>query len=459
MPAPMVETEKAASTAEAPTEISLDDALAIAVSMHSEGKLDDAETIYRRILEVVPDHPDALNFLGMIAMTRGRRAEAVELIRQSLEADPTVGERYVNLGNVLLATGRVDEALEAFERAAAMAPDSSKAHCNLGVVYGIQRRFDEAKRVYERAIELDPMNAEAHHNYGNLLGDIGDIQGSLKSHGKAIELRPSDPNSRRQVGAIYTAIGEIDKAAQTYRDWLAHEPDSPLAQHLLAACLGGKNVPDRASDAFIRHGFDTFALTFDAKLANLGYKAPELVEAALRRRGIPADKSLVLLDAGCGTGLCGPLVAKYALRLEGVDLSGGMLEQARSRGIYDALAEEELTQFLTARHHAYDVVLSADTLCYFGPLDAVMRAAAGALRPGGWLVFTVERADDAEAPQGHRINPHGRYSHTSAYIEKTLAESGFEPCELVEDVLRQEAGSPVRGLVVTARKAGRNPVE
>jgi predicted TPR repeat methyltransferase len=254
------------------------------------------------------------------------------------------------------------------------------------------------------------------------------------------------------VGAIYTAIGEVEKAVQTYREWLAFEPDNPLAQHLLSACLG-ENVPERASDAFIRHGFDTFALTFDSKLANLGYKAPELVEAAMRRRGIPAEKGLALLDAGCGTGLCGPLVAKYAARLEGVDLSGGMLEQARARGIYDELAQEELTQFLSARRNAYDVVLSADTLCYFGPLDAVCRAAAGALRPGGWLVFTVERADEAAAPQGHRINPHGRYSHTSAYVEKALAEAGFERCEVVEDVLRQEAGSAVRGLIVTARKA------
>jgi predicted TPR repeat methyltransferase len=130
-----------------------------------------------------------------------------------------------------------------------------------------------------------------------------------------------------------------------------------------------------------------------------------------------------------------------------------MLEQARARGSYDELTEEELTQFLAGRRDAYDVVLSADTLCYFGVLDAVCRAAAGALRPGGLLVFTVERADEAAAPHGHRINPHGRYSHTRAYVEKTLAEAGFERCEVVEDVLRKEAGSPVQGLVVTARKA------
>lgn len=454
----MPETDYTQGADAQPTAVPVSEALFVAIRMHRDGLIDEAETLYRRILEVSPRQPDALNFLGMIAAVRGRHAEAVELIQQSLVSDPTMGERYINLGNALLTVRRVDEAVAAFERAVEMVPDSSKAHCNLGVAYSIRHRQEEARRAYEKAIELDPANGEAYNNYANLLGGLGEAQACLKAYVRALELRSDHSATRRHIGAVYSAIGDVENALKTYREWLDREPDNPTAQFLLAACLG-ENVPDRASDAHIREIFDGFAPTFDSRLAMLRYKAPELCIAALKRAGAPAAKRLVVLDAGCGTGLCAPLVAPYAARLEGVDLSGGMLEQARARGLYDDLVLDDLTAFLLRREDTYDVVVSADTLCYFGPLEAVCRAAAGALRPDGWLVFTVERADEAGAPQGHRVNLHGRYSHTRAYVEKTLTEAGFDRCDVVEDVLRFEVGLEVRGLVVTARKPRRNPAE
>jgi predicted TPR repeat methyltransferase len=103
--------------------------------------------------------------------------------------------------------------------------------------------------------------------------------------------------------------------------------------------------------------------------------------------------------------------------------------------------------------------VSADTLVYFGVLDDVLAGAAQALRPQGSFIFTVERADDADAPDGHRINPHGRYSHTRGYVERTLANAGFAGVQIENDVLRQEGGLPVNGLVVTAAKGRVNAVE
>jgi predicted TPR repeat methyltransferase len=113
-----------------------------------------------------------------------------------------------------------------------------------------------------------------------------------------------------------------------------------------------------------------------------------------------------------------------------------------------------LTSYLAEHADQFDLVISADTLVYFGALQAVADAAFRALRPGGLLIFTVEEAVDGVPESGYRINPHGRYSHSRAYVQSTLMRAGFEEPTMEGAALRMEAGNPVAGLVVTARKAG-----
>ena len=103
-------------------------------------------------------------------------------------------------------------------------------------------------------------------------------------------------------------------------------------------------------------------------------------------------------------------------------------------------------------------MLSADTLVYFGALEAC-HGAFGALRDAGILLFTLEAASDEEAPAGFKLNPHGRYSHSSGYACRTLAACGFAHVAIERAVLRMEAGSPVAGWVVTARKPGSRRAE
>jgi predicted TPR repeat methyltransferase len=158
-----------------------------------------------------------------------------------------------------------------------------------------------------------------------------------------------------------------------------------------------------------------------------------------------------VLDAGCGTGLCGPLIAPYARRLTGVDLSARMLDQARARNVYDELVKGELTAFLCGARAEYDVIVSADTLCYFGPLHDVTAAAAAALRPGGQVVFTVEELIAGGAESGYSLSARGRYQHAHQYVERVLAAAHLRSA-IASAELRLESGEPVPGLVVRATK-------
>ena len=406
-----------------------------------------AAEIYESILEADPDHAGALHFSGVLAHQQGRD-DAVALIARSVELEPDRADWHSNLGIVLQDGLRLEEATAAYEQAIALDPEHANAHSNLGVVLRAQGRVDDAEAAYRTAIRIDPDHADAHHNLGVLLNGLGRRREAALCFSKVVTLRPRHPEARRLLALAHYTLGETDEAIAVFDEWLREEPDDPIAQHMLAAC-SGRDVPARASDAFVERTFDSFAATFDAKLASLAYRAPALVAEMLAHAGVEASRSLDVLDAGCGTGLCGPLLAPYAKRLVGVDLSEGMLARARTRDVYDELNRRELTAYLREAPESFDVIVSADTLVYFGPLDEVAGAAANALRPGGVLVFTVEELPDAAGDTGYSISPNGRYRHSPGYVERTLAGAGLNP-EIAPAELRLEAGEPVAGLVVLA---------
>ena len=431
--------------------LSLDEALSIAILLQQNEQWAAAADIYRSILEVAPDHADALHFSGVLAHQQARSEQAVALIERSLELEPDRADWHSNLGIVLQDRLKLDEAIAAYRRAIALDPDHANAHNNLGVVLRATDKVVEAEAAYRAAIRIDPEHSDAYHNLGVLLNGQKRSHEAAVCFSKVITLRPKHPEARRLLAIAHCTLGEVDKAVEVFEEWLEEEPDSPIARHMLAAC-SGRDVPPRASDAFVEETFDSFAASFDSKLAQLSYRAPALVAEMLAESDVEASKSLDVLDAGCGTGLCGPLIAPYARRLVGVDLSAPMIAQARARNVYDELVKRELTAYLGDSTEAFDVIVSADTLVYFGLLEDVAAAAANALRPGGRLVFTVEELVGAgSADAGYAISPTGRYRHTRQYLERVLANANLRS-EIVPAELRLEAGDPVPGFVVRGTK-------
>ena len=135
----------------------------------------------------------------------------------------------------------------------------------------------------------------------------------------------------------------------------------------------------------------------------------------------------------------------------GVDLSAKMLTKAAGRKVYDDLVKYELTEFLNRQTEVYDLIASADTLCYFGDLEPVYQAAAKALIPGGLMVFTLEDAEDETVDS--RLNPQGRYAHAKPYVEGALAAAELAIQSISSVVLRNEGKQPVAGhLVVTMKQ-------
>lgn len=447
---------------ESSRELTVDEALQIAIHLQQHDRLAEADAVYSQILAVAPDHPAALHFAGVLAHQIGRSADGVSLIQKSLALVPDLADWYNNLGIVLQECGRLDEAIDAYHQAIARDPGHASAYSNLGVLLRATGKPAESEAAYRTAIRLNPQHIDAYTNLGVLLNGLTRTEEAVACFCKAITLRPKHPEARRLLALAHCTLGDLDEAIRIFEEWLAEEPDDPIARHMLAACTG-RDIPARASDGFVAKTFDSFAASFESKLAKLSYRAPALVSAMLDDAGLDASRSLDVLDAGCGTGLCGPLVNRYARRLTGIDLSAGMLAQAREKHVYDELLQAELTDYLRGHADAFDVIISADTLVYFGALEEVVAAAAGALRPGGMLVFTLEhgegksayarQASGGDAPD-YRLETHGRYAHARPYVERVLVNYGFET-EIAPAELRMESGVPVAGLVVRAVLRGR----
>ena len=437
--------------ASAPRELGLADAMAYARELQKEARLEAADELYRRILVAAPDYPDAWHFRGVVAFQLGRLSEAETLIRRAVELAPAYSDAHNNLGNVLQHQKRGDEAVKCYERAIALQPDLADAYNNLGNALQQQKRYDEAIVFYERAIALRPEMADAHLNLGKALEALDQMSQALTAYRQAVMLRPFHFDSYRRLGAALYGWDRIEEAADVYRKWLSLEPDNPLARHLLSACTG-QAVATRASDDTVRNIFDGFADSFDQILEGLQYRAPALVAQAATEVIGPPQSRLDILDAGCGTGLCAEHFKPFARRLVGVDLSLEMLKRAGMRKLYDELIMGELTAFVGAVSSAWDLIVSADTLVYFGDLTGAMGAVWRGLRPRGHVVFTLERATEEDAPQGFKINPHGRYSHSEAYVRGILSAARLEPRQISHVHLRLELKKPVEGLLVVASR-------
>lgn len=434
------------------SKVSVDDALTMAIEVHQRGLIDEALSLYESVLKVVPEHPDALHFMGVARHQAGDSEAGLELIRQSLEIAPEQPSALNNLGNINKERGHVAAAESAYLDVLELAPEHVETLCNLAVVLRSQNKTDEAHAMIVKALSLNPKHGDSYHNLGNILRDLKRYDEALTAYKKSIEFRPENHKSTKSIARLLYNSGRKEESLKVLKRHLARNPDDAVARHSLIAYGDGK-TPDRASDDYIRQTFDPFAASFDSVLKRLDYKAPRRVADLLHKHLGNNNSGLRLVDLGCGTGLFGALIRPVASSLVGVDLSEKMLANARARNVYDNLVLSELTQYLRDIDATVDVLTCVDTLVYFGALDEFSMAASDALEVGGWLFFSAEAHAEAEMAENFHLHPHGRYSHSLKYVEAVLVGSGFEVKAVDKVVLRLEREEPVHGMVVAAQKS------
>ena len=216
-------------------------------------------------------------------------------------------------------------------------------------------------------------------------------------------------------------------------------------RHQVHARLGLRTPKPPA--AYIRALFDDYADYYDDHLmVELAYAVPNLLRGAVGERLDGAAP--VVVDLGCGTGICGPLFRPIAGTLIGVDLSPEMLDRAERRGIYDQLVEADLVRYMAHIDIRADLCLAGDVFVYIGDLAPAFRAIAPALAPGGYFAFTTE----AGAGPDWALQRTGRYAHGRDYIEGLARRTGLAVVTVEAATLRTQSDRPVAGDVWLLRR-------
>lgn len=381
----------------------------------------------------------------MLDLYRAGEPEASEALCRELvfAADPPV-EALVMAGVFDARRAEYAEAADWFGRAAAADPDRPGTFVNLGQAQDALGLYLEAVTSYRRAIALGAASAHLQVRLGSALQRLGRFDEALEAVDAALALEPDDIDALYERTDLLLALGRDEEAVATLEHARTRGADPQRVDYALAA-LGRAPTVAASPPDYVRDLFDGYADRFDGHLVgHLRYAVPERIEEALDRLG--TGTGLDVLDAGCGTGLCGAALRRHARRLEGVDLAPRMLEHARRRGCYDVLHCAELAAFARERPQAYDLVVAADVLIYFGDLGPVLEALHTTLRPGGRLLFSIERSEGEAVV----LNRSRRFAHSLDHVRAAAAGWQVEATEPF--VLRRERGADVAGCLVVLRR-------
>jgi Tfp pilus assembly protein PilF len=298
----------------------LPQAMAEAVTLQRQGRLQEAATIYAAVLAADGNHVDALRNLSIVRRQERKFDEAIALIRRAIVVAPNWAEAHDQLGNILQALNRPAEAIDWHQRAIALRPDYVEAYNNLGIALAALHRPADALVQYEKALALKPDYAEVHYNESIARLGLGDFAAGWKKYEWRWERANSQQQRRNFSQPLW--LGEANLAGRTI---LLHA-DQGLGCSLqfirylpLVARRGGKAVVEvqrplvpllaglRDASAIVARGdrlpdfdchcpllslplaFNTTMATIPADVPYLAAPAPEIARwrALLPRDGAP----------------------------------------------------------------------------------------------------------------------------------------------------------------------------
>jgi len=221
-----------------------------AFRLHQEGRLVEAETLYRAVLDVAPEHAGSHHLLGLVEHQLGRHEAALASIKRAIALNDGEPNYHNNLGTVYRTIGKLEEATVCYRHAVGLKPDFAAALNNLGATLLQKGESAQAQRALERALEAKQDYAGAWFNLGNVLAARDEHAKAVEHYRRALALDANYIDALNNLGAALNELGENDEAAWCYRRVLALQPGNAAAHNNFGRVLAQRDELDAAIGHF-----------------------------------------------------------------------------------------------------------------------------------------------------------------------------------------------------------------
>ena len=413
---------------------------------HALGDFGMAIDNYTVALRLNPENAEVLSNCAHALFSLERFTEAFESIDKALQINPHYAEAHYHYGLLLQHDNRLEAAGACYGRALQLNPNYPQALEHLAfVMYKMARSDQECLALLDRSLLVQPHSVSALKARAGLLVRLKMLDEALADYDQIVALEPGDAVTHANRAETLLLCKRTTEAVAGFKAALALGGNEAELTYALAS-LGEDIAPTTAPTNYVVKLFDWYARHFDDHLQiQLEYRTPSLMCQQIL--GLKPGVDLEVLDLGCGTGLCGPLLKPVSLRLTGVDLSPNMLEMAAKRLLYDELVCTDLVEFLSLHSDKFELVVAADVLLYVGALESVFRSARTAMRLGGLFSFSFETSEAEDLV----LRPSRRYAHSVPYVQRLAAQHRFRIESMEASVIRKEAGQSMHGFITTLR--------
>jgi tetratricopeptide (TPR) repeat protein len=168
---------------------------------------------------------EAYNSLGIALKADGKLKEAEEIFRKAISLAPSSYLLHVNLGNTLQELNRIDDAVENFRKAILLKPDFAETYFNLANTLQLAEQYVEAVVVYKQAIDLNPKHVVAFNNLGLALSKLGSLKEAETQYKNALKLMPNYYEAHLNIGNLHYGLQQFEKAEEDYQKAIAIQPN------------------------------------------------------------------------------------------------------------------------------------------------------------------------------------------------------------------------------------------